>query len=84
MRHINGNCKGKNLEKRRVLEGLEIQQRRPKMNLDASLLLDQSWTPLFIRGAEVMRPEMSWWEVQTLFEEGNSQDTTTAEDDPQG
>ena len=33
---------------RRVLEALEIQQRRPKMNLDAGLLLDRSWTP-FVR-----------------------------------
>ena len=31
--------------KRRVLEALEIQQRRPMMNLDAGLLLDRSWTP---------------------------------------
>ena len=31
--------------KRRVLEPLEIQQRRPMMNLDAGLLLDRSWTP---------------------------------------
>ena len=34
-----------NLGRRRVLEALEIQQRRPKMNPDAGLLLDRSWTP---------------------------------------
>ena len=37
-----------NWGRRRVLEALEIQQRRPKMNLDAGLLLDRSWTP-FVR-----------------------------------
>ena len=37
-----------NWGKRRVLEALEIQQRRPMMNLDAGLLLDRSWTP-FVR-----------------------------------
>ena len=29
-----------------------------------------------------MRPDMSWWEAQTLFKEGNSQGASTAEDDP--
>ena len=33
--------------RRRVLEALVIQQRRPMMNLDAGLILDPSWTPLF-------------------------------------
>ena len=54
------------------------------MNLDAGLLLDQSWTP-FVRprsGSHEM--EVSWQEAQTLFKEGNSQGTLTAEDDPQG
>ena len=37
-----------NWGRRRVLEALEIQQRRPKMNLDAGQLLDGSWTP-FVR-----------------------------------
>ena len=31
-----------------------------------------------------MQPEVSWQEAQTLFKEGNSQGTPTAEDDPQG
>ena len=35
-----------NWGRRRVLEALEIQQRRP--NLDTGLLLDRSWTP-FVR-----------------------------------
>ena len=69
---------------RRVLEALEIQQRRPTMNLDAGLLLDRLWTPLFIQAVEVTRPEVSWREAQTLFKEGSSQGTPTAEDDPQG
>ena len=38
---------------RRILEALEIQQRRPMMNLDADLNLDLSWTPLFTQGPEV-------------------------------
>ena len=33
---------------KRVLEVLEIQQRRPMMNLDAGLILDPSWIP-FVR-----------------------------------
>ena len=31
--------------KRRVIESLEIQQRRPMMSLDAGLILDPLWTP---------------------------------------
>ena len=31
-----------------------------------------------------MQPEVSWQEAQTLFKEGNSQGTSTAEDNPQG
>ena len=31
--------------RRRVLEVLVIQQRRPMMNLDAGLMLDPLWTP---------------------------------------
>ena len=69
--------------KRRILKALEIQQIRPMMNLDTGLILDQSWTPLFVQGAEVTRPEVSWREPQTLFKECNSQGTPTAEDDPQ-
>ena len=34
-----------NWGRRRVLEALEIQQRRPMMNLDAGLILDLLWTP---------------------------------------
>ena len=37
-----------NWGRRRVLEALEIQQRRLKMNLDVGLLLDRLWTP-FVR-----------------------------------
>ena len=40
--------------------------------------------PLFVQGVEVTRPEVSWQEAQTLFMEGSSQGTPTAEDDPQG
>ena len=35
---------------------------------------------MFVRGAEVTRPEVSWQEAQTLLKEGNSQGTPTAED----
>ena len=51
------------------------------LNLDAGLLLDQSWTPMFSQGEEVRRLEVSWREAQTLFKKGNSQGTPTAEDD---
>ena len=34
-----------NWGRERVLEALEIQQRRPMMNIDAGLILDPSWTP---------------------------------------
>ena len=37
-----------NWGRRRDLEALVIQQRRPMMNLDAGLILDPSWTP-FVR-----------------------------------
>ena len=39
-----------NWERRRILEALEIQQRRPMMNLDAGLILDPLWTP-FLRSS---------------------------------
>ena len=39
---------------------------------------------MFVQGADVMRPEVSWREAQTLFKEDNSQGTPTAEDDLQG
>ena len=38
---------------RGVLEALVIQQRRPRMNLDAGLILDPSWTPLCTQEATV-------------------------------
>ena len=44
-------------------------------------------TPKFllcVPNLQVTRLEVSWWEAQTLFKEGNSQGTLTAEDDPQG
>ena len=37
-----------NWERRRLLEALVIQQRRPLMNLDAGLILDPLWIP-FVR-----------------------------------
>ena len=43
-----------NWGRRRVLEALEIQQRRPMMNIVAGLILYPSWTPLFAKEVEVM------------------------------
>ena len=47
-----------NWRRRRVLEALEIQQRRAKMNLDASLRLDRLWTP-FVRPRSGSRETVS-------------------------
>ena len=41
-----------NWGRRRVLEALVIQQRRPMMNLDAGLILDPSWTPFVCPGSD--------------------------------
>ena len=55
-----------NWGRRRVLEVLVMQQWRPMMNLDAGLMLDPLWTPLFAQEATVMWPEVLHQEVQPL------------------
>ena len=64
-----------NWGRRRVLEALETQQRRPKMNLDAGLYTSGSiMDPLCSSEERKSRDQKCLGgEAQTLFKEGNSQ-----------
>ena len=69
---------GKRLES---LQGRTIGEKEGSMRpLRLTLMLVYFWInhgpPLFVREAEIMRPEVSWQEAQTLFKEDNSSTLT--------